>query len=57
MANHHDKDSMSTGSLHRRLQIVEIVVFVSLMLNVIQGYLTIHNHKQVVQLQEQTGQR
>ena len=55
--NNHDKDSISTGSLHKRLQIVEVVVFLSLTLNVVQGYLTIHNHNQVTQLQEQVGQR
>ena len=44
-------------SLHKRLQVVEVVVFLSLVLNVVQGYFTIHTHNQVNQVQEQVGQR
>ena len=43
---------------HRKdLQVVEIVVFLSLVLNVVQGYFTIHNHNQMNQIQVQEGQR
>jgi hypothetical protein len=57
MNNSKEKKAWTTEDVHKRLQVVEIVVFLSLVLNAVQGYFTIHNHNQVNQLQEQAGQR
>ena len=51
------KEEMSLHDVHKRLQIVEIVVFLSLLLNVVQGYYTMHNHRQMNDIQQETGAR
>lgn len=39
--------NLSPQNLHIRLRVVEVVVFVSLMLNVIQGFIANHSDKQM----------
>ena len=44
--------NLSPQNLHIRLRVVEAVVFVSLLLNVVQGFITNHSDKQ---MQSQIG--
>ena len=39
--------NLSPQNLHIRLRVVEAVVFVSLVLNVVQGFITIHSDKKM----------
>jgi hypothetical protein len=52
-----ESHSHTVPSLHARLQIVEVVVFLSLLLNLVQGYYALHTHKQMTQIEQQTGAR
>jgi hypothetical protein len=45
--------NLTSEGIHKRLQIVEIVVFISLVLNAITGYIAVQSKKQVNQVQNQ----
>ncbi len=47
----------TSEGIHRRLRLLEIVVFISLTLNVVSGFLSIRNAHHVNQIEEQTGVR
>ena len=49
--------NLSPHNLHLRLRVVEVVVFLSLVLNLVQGYMTAHTEHRVDQVQQQTGVR
>jgi len=49
------RSTPTTDGLHKRIQIVEIIVVISLVLNVVTGFMTIHNAKQVNDVQNQVA--
>lgn len=46
---------ITVEKLHNRLTVVEVVVFISLVLNAVSGFLALKSHQEVKQVQEQTG--
>ncbi len=55
MATTIDATRITNERLHKRIQIVEWVLLLSLILNVLSGGLALHNKKDVEQLQNVTG--
>jgi len=50
-------DVLSPRNLHLRLRVVEFVVLVSLLLNLVTGFMAMHSEKRVTDVQQQTGVR
>lgn len=50
-------ERLSPHNLHIRLRVVEVVVLLSLILNLVQGYIAMHAQHEVNQMQNQTGVR
>jgi hypothetical protein len=50
-------DRLTPHNLHIRLRVVEVVLLLSLILNVVSGYIAMHSQQQVTEVQQQTGVR
>ena len=46
---------LTLHGVNTRLKVVEIILFISLVLNVVAGYMAAHSEKRVTQVEQQTG--